>query len=110
NVLGSKRLDHRGAGVINTANFAFADIGVGSSYSSLPVEVPVPSSAPKDVVVEAVVHVTHSNLVGEGDVTGPELRSSARATAGQPPYLALAAAERSLYDQGQAVRISGHAF
>ncbi|HEU4401580.1 MAG TPA: Ig-like domain-containing protein [Candidatus Polarisedimenticolia bacterium] len=110
NVLGSGRLDQRSSGVIVTGSLAFADIGVGSGFLSRPVEVQIPSNAPHDVVVEAVVHVTHSNLVGAGDVTGPELSGQASAVTGNPPYLAVAASDRSVYDQGEPVSITGRAF
>jgi len=110
NVLASNHLDHRGSGVINTVNLAFAEIGPGGSFLSKPVEVQVPSNAPASVVLEAIVHVTHSDLIGTSDIPGPELRGATPSTTGNPAYLAVAAPDQGVYDQGETVQIAGSAF
>ncbi|MCP3979264.1 MAG: hypothetical protein GY716_08050 [bacterium] len=111
NVLASRKLQQTGSGLINTADRSFTNIAGGSSFLTTNLELPIPSTAPETLFAEAVVGRTHSDLLGfTPDVVGPELRATQAVSTGAPAYLADAAPDRTVYDQGEAVLITGRAF
>jgi hypothetical protein len=110
NVLGSGRLDQRGGGVIVTQNLALAEVQAGSSFLFRPIDLQVPLNAPNEVVLEAIIHTTHSNLLSGGDVLGPELAESIGVPTGNPAYLATALVAQAIYQQGETISISGRVY
>ena len=112
NLLAVEPLDQSGAGTISTSSLTFVEIAPGSSFLTAEIQIPVPTVAGSQVVLDAAVETTHTDLLGFSppDVTGSRLAASAELNTGEPAYLAAAVTDKAVYDEGETILISGQVF
>lgn len=100
-------LQKGGAGVINYSGYTLAEVEAGGSFTTYPVEFPVPIVMPDQGYIEAVVERTYYNYNQPGQVVGSRLDNQAPVRIVSVPYYASAVAGLDLYDQNQPVSITG---
>ncbi|HBG08219.1 MAG: hypothetical protein A2075_13330 [Geobacteraceae bacterium GWC2_58_44] len=109
NLLAKGALQQQTGAVVNSGGYATARIEPGGSFLSDPVEFMVPSNAPDKVVIEAQIDKLWYAYNQPEQVEAPGVRRSLVASIIDVAYNAAAQTDKPVYQQGEAVIISGRA-